>query len=137
MENDWEKMDIEPPAGLFIKVMNRIEAEERIMLLKRRIFVFSCAIFGSTIGLIFSFNFAGNAMIDSGFGEFFSLMFSDPTIVGAYWQNFFLTLLESLPIVEITVFLSVIFLLLQFIRFLNKDIRIINLIKANQQYGLQ
>jgi hypothetical protein len=137
MKRDLEKSEIEPPAGLFLKVLSRIEAEEKIALLKRRIFVFSGLVCASTTGLIVSFNFARNAIAESGFGEFFSLIFSDPAIVIAYWQNFFLTLLESFPIIEATIFLAVMFLLLQFIRFINKDLGIINVIRKNNQYGLQ
>ncbi|MFA5368981.1 MAG: hypothetical protein WC303_03240 [Candidatus Paceibacterota bacterium] len=134
MEKDWQKLDIEPPAGLFIKVLNRIEAEERIMLLKRRIFIFSCAGFGSLIGLIFSFNFVRKAMVNSGFGDFFSLIFSDSMIVLNYWQNFFLTLLESFPIIEAIFFLGIVLLLLQLTKLISRDVKVINIIKANQ-YG--
>ncbi len=134
MEKDWKKSDIEPPAGLFIKVLNRIEAEERIILLKRRIFIFSCAILGSSIGLVFSFDFVRKAMITSGFGDFFSLIFSDSMIVLNYWQNFFLTLLESFPIIEAIFFLGIVLLLLQLTKLISRDVKVINIIKANQ-YG--
>ena len=114
---------MEPPNGLLEKILNRIHHEERILVL-RKIIVFSVTLTGSLAGLVPAFRVLLSDFGRSGFLRFFSLIFSDFSAVAAYWQNFVLILLESLPILSLAVFLAVLIIFLQSIRALTKNVKI-------------
>jgi hypothetical protein len=118
--------NIEPPTHLLSKVIARIDKEERLLVLKRRVFVFFVGIIGLIPALVYAFRSVQSMLVDSGFSEYSSLVFSDTAIVLNYWQTFFLTLAESFPLMETAIFLGVIFVLLLLIKFAAKDIKIIN-----------
>ncbi|OGZ93266.1 MAG: hypothetical protein A2528_00535 [Candidatus Staskawiczbacteria bacterium RIFOXYD2_FULL_37_9] len=59
--------------------------------------------------------------IQSGFINFFSLIFSDFTVVRTYWQSFAMILLETLPALSLVLFLGVLLILLQSIKSLTKN----------------
>lgn len=120
---DKKYTEIEPPAYLLGKIMERIEKEERILMLKKRIAFFFTGLFGLMTGLIYVFRLAQTTIVESGFSQYFSLLFSDTAIVTNYWQNFFITLLETFPITETAVSLFFILLILQVIKFLAKDFK--------------
>jgi ABC-type spermidine/putrescine transport system permease subunit I len=115
---------IEPPAGLFGKIMNRIHKEERILVL-RRVIIFSTTLVLSLAGFFPAFNLLLSDFNQSGFLRFFSLMFSDSSTVMIYWQSFAMILLETLPAVSLAVFLAVLLTFLQSVKFLTKDVRTI------------
>ncbi|MFA5012959.1 MAG: hypothetical protein WC520_00125 [Candidatus Paceibacterota bacterium] len=128
--------NIEPPAYLLDKVIARIDREERLLALKRRVFAFFVAIAGLIPALVYAFGSARSMFVESGFSEYSSLIFSDTSVVLSYWQSFFLTLLETFPIMETAIFLGAIFILLQLLKLTAKDIKIINNMRTvNNQYG--
>lgn len=86
---------------LFEKIMARIETERKKISLKRKTIGFSLVLAVSLAGLIPSIKMAYTGFVDSGFYQLFSLAFSDTSIIMAYWQNFVLSLLESLPLTGI------------------------------------
>lgn len=113
-----------PPKGLLEKILKRIHQEERILVL-RKIIIFSVTLGVSLVGLMPS---AGMLLSDfnrSGFVNFFSLMFSDFSSVATYWQSFTMVLLETLPAVSLALFLAVLVTLLQSIKSLTRNIKII------------
>lgn len=115
----------EPPAGLFEKIMRRIDAEQKLFSARRRIFIFSIGLVGSVIALVPTFQMARTALVESGFTQFFSLIFSDSGVIASYWRNFALTLLEVLPAGVIALFLVSVFVFLGSLKFLARDIEII------------
>jgi len=108
---------------LFEKIMLRIRAERKRMVLKRKIAIFSFILVVSFIGLIPSIKMAYSGFVESGFVQLFLLAFSDTSIVMVYWQNFTLSLLESLPITGLMAFGISLFFLLGSFRFLSKNIK--------------
>lgn len=73
----------------------------------------------SVIGFMFSFVaifpafiYLGNSFYQSGFGQYFSAIFSDGGIVLTYWKDYLSLMAESAPIFEVSIFLAVIFILL-------------------------
>lgn len=108
---------------LFLRIMNRIHKEQRLLVIKRRIAVFSVILVGCVIALLPAFNMVKIALAESGFMQFLSLLFSDFGVVASYWQSFALTLLESLPILSLTIFLAVILGFLESAKYLTKDIK--------------
>jgi len=114
---------VEPPAGLFDKILNRIRKEQRLLAL-RRIVIFSVLFFGSIVAIIPSFSTLSSDVRQTGFLQFFSLIFSDFSLVSAYWKNFSLAILETLPAVSLAALAAVILILLQSLKSLIKNIKI-------------
>ena len=117
-------LHIHPPPDLFEKIMRRIEQERKIILLKRKLAFYFVSFSGSLAALFPAFNAARAGFAESGFGSYFSLLFSDTGTVLTYSQNFGLSLLESLPIISLS-FLCValiwLFASLRFIETLMKN----------------
>lgn len=129
MPTDYEKLftpfkSPEPPEGLFEQIMRRVHKEERLLAVKRMI-VFSLGLIGSAIAFFPALQTMRGVFAESGFMEFFSLLFSDAGLVMTYWQNFIMTLLESLPVISLSIFLAVIFVFLESFKFLAMDIKFI------------
>ena len=134
MHKDYEKLfkqleAQEPPAGLFEKVMNRIQKEQQLLTLKRRIVIFSAGLMGSVVSFVFAFRMAQTDIIKSDFLRFFSLIFSDFGIATHYWQNFAMALLERLPAISLVLFLSCLLVFVGLLRHLLRDIKLILIIK--------
>jgi hypothetical protein len=115
----------EPPAGLFHKIMARIKEEHRLMSIRRRIFVFSSLSIISIVALIPTFNWTHQSFSQSGFFQFFSLIFTDTSVVLAYWKSFVLALTESFPIINTAVFLVVFAIFLSSLKSLAKNIKVV------------
>ena len=118
-------MRIELPEGIFDRIMARLKAEQRLLTVKRRLVIFSVGALGSMAAFIPAFKMAQLEISNSGFLQFFSLLFSDFGTVAAYWQSFTILLLESLPAMSLAVFLAVIFVFFESLRFLSRDIKFI------------
>jgi len=114
---------VEPPHGLFDKIINRIHREQRLLIL-RRIVVFSVLFLGSLIAIVPSFNTLSLNMEQTGFLKFSALIFSDFSLVMAYWKNFSLAVLETLPAVSLVILVAVLLILLQSLKSLIKNIKI-------------
>lgn len=117
------KFLIEPPTGLFEKIMNRIHKEERLLTIKRRIVIFSIGLVGSLAGFVPAFRMAQAGFIESGFVQFISLIFSDFSVVITYWQSFVSVLLETFPIMSIIALLVILFVFLESLKHLTKNIK--------------
>ncbi|MBI5530536.1 MAG: hypothetical protein HY918_03475 [Candidatus Doudnabacteria bacterium] len=100
---------IQPSDELFNKVMLRISREQELLVLKKKLY---------STGLFFLLNLAlvipawiyfKTQMAYTGFGQYFSLIFSDLGNIGRYWQDFALTLLESFPALAVAGFLVILF----------------------------
>ncbi len=115
---------LEPPIGLFERIMKRIRREERLLVL-RRVVLFSITLTASAVGFFPTFNMLVSDFNQSGFLRFFSLMFSDFSIITTYWQSFVMVLLETLPAISLALFLTVLLTFLQSIK---------SLIKYEQRY---
>jgi len=130
MHKDWEKLfnylkTPEPAEGLFEKITQRIRKEQRLLIIKRRLALFSIGVVGSAAAFIPVFRMVQSGFTESGFTEFFSLIFSDLGPVTAHWQNFVLALLESLPVMSIAAFLGIIFIFIESLKFLTRDIKVV------------
>ena len=113
----------EPPKELFDKIMSRIHREQKLGRIKQRIVIFSFGALVSLAAVFPAFQILKADLAASGFFTFSSLLFSDFAIVAAYWQNFALSLLETLPVMGLILFSAAILAFLGSIRFLTKNIR--------------
>lgn len=114
----------EPSKDLFNKIILRIKKEEKIFIIKKRLLIVSAVLFLSSVAFIFSAITTHTEFIKSGFFDFFSLMFSDFNTIIAYWQNFSMSLLESLPVVSVIIFLFTLIIFISSLKAFSKDIKI-------------
>jgi hypothetical protein len=117
-------MDIQPPKGLFEKILKRIHKEERLLVL-RKVIIFSFILLRSLAGFAPSLKMLISDLDNSRFINFFSLIFSDFSTVATYWQNFAMILLETLPVLSLALFLSILLIFLQSTKSLLKNFKII------------
>jgi uncharacterized metal-binding protein len=115
----------EPPAGLFERIMRRIQEEQRLLTLKRRVFVFSVGMMVSAAAFAPALKITEAELSASGFLRFLSLAFSDFEVITAYRQNFALTLLETIPAISLALLLAVIFVFLGSLKILARDIKVV------------
>ncbi len=113
----------EPPADLFARILNKIQRERRVALLRRRIAIFAVGVLSSLIAFVPALKMLEKGVSSSGFAYFLSLIFSDLQVITTYWQSFVMSLLETLPVSSLAAFLTVIFVFLASIRFLIRDAR--------------
>jgi ABC-type spermidine/putrescine transport system permease subunit I len=118
------KSFIEPPQGLYEKIIMRIHHEERVLVF-RRIMIFSTTLAISILAFIPSLKMLLSDFSHSGFLSFFSLAFSDSSAIMAYWQSFAMILLETLPALSLALVLAIILTFLQSAKSLAKNIKII------------
>jgi len=115
----------ELPEGLFDKIMNRIRKEQRLSALRRRLIFSSLGLIASVAVFIPALKVVQRELYQSGFLQFVSLLFSDFEIIIVYWQNFVISLLESIPAMSLTIFFVAIFAFLELLKFWTKDMKII------------
>lgn len=72
-----------------------------------RIVVFLLVATSSLAALIPAIGYAMNEVYASGFYSYFSLLFSDSSVVLSHWQMIFLTLAESLPSISLLLLIAV------------------------------
>jgi hypothetical protein len=98
--------NIELPPNLRTKVLLGVRKEEikraRVLLL-----VSSLVIPTSAAGLWFILQYLLTSFYQTSFYSYLSLIFSDPDVVLAYWQQFLLVLLEALPVASMIIVLLV------------------------------
>ncbi len=130
MKKDYEKLFTylnrpEPSEGLFAKIMQQIYKEKNIMVIKRRLALFSFGVLGSVAAFYPVLNMVKIEMAESGFIKFVSLIFSDFRVIITYWQSFAFAVLESLPVLSVLLFFIVIFTFLGSLKFFIKDVKFI------------
>lgn len=127
MYNNYEKIfqklgQIEVPEGLGGKIMAKIEAQ-KIRSAKTRFVFLAITAVASVFAAVPALQYAAREFYQSGFYQYFSLLFSDGGAVMASWKEFALSLAESLPLLGATVFLSIVFILLGSIRLAVKNMK--------------
>ena len=111
MRKDYEKLFThlkppESPTGLFGRIMLAISREQELQNTRKLAFVFLALLVISLIAAPFSWIFFSGQMTESGILQFMSIAISDLGIFFAFWQDFSLAIVESLPVMGITVFVA-------------------------------
>ncbi|KKQ70851.1 MAG: hypothetical protein UT33_C0015G0019 [Candidatus Peregrinibacteria bacterium GW2011_GWC2_39_14] len=113
---------IDPPQNLYKNIFMKIaRAQKRSALIK--FILFGVVAIASLIEMIPVFQSVAQRFYQSGFYHYSSLIFSDFEIVLANWKEFGLSLLESLPVAEIAIFLAVFLVLLLSLKFVAENIK--------------
>lgn len=88
---------LDVPSGLLDKVMLRLETEQKLKVLRRRLFWAATLLVGSVVAFVFVLRLFWLDVASSGFGQYTSLIFSDFGYILANWRDYTLSLLETLP----------------------------------------
>ena len=75
----------------------------------------------SIIGFAPALQYFRTELLDSGLPQLLSLLFSDPTIMLTYWQEFTFSILELLPVAGLTAILGSLFVFLGTLRLTAKQ----------------
>ncbi|MCX6739238.1 MAG: hypothetical protein NT098_04295 [Candidatus Parcubacteria bacterium] len=122
-------VNIAPPREVYNHILFRVEME-RVRMARTRLALFGGTSLLAGFALYPVFQYAAEGFSRSGSYEYLSLIFSDGTALLPYWKEFFFTLVESLPIFEIALVLTVSLVLLESIK-----LSIKNLPRAFYQYN--
>jgi len=112
--------EVIPSPELYLKIMKRLRKEERILAVKK-VLLFSILFTSSAMGMVSAVKLLISQMQSSGFFYFVSLIFSDFSIVKAYWQNFLLATLEAMPAVSRGLCFLVLLVLMQSAKIISKN----------------
>jgi hypothetical protein len=119
------KILFEPRESLLEKIISRIHHEQRVLDVRNKILIFSLMLVFSITALVSVARLLLSDFVDSGFVQFFSLLFSDFSDISLYWRSFVLALLETLPALSLVSFFSLLLLFLQSLKSLIVNVRII------------
>jgi len=136
MNKDYENLfaDIvllEPPEGLYEKIIQRIRDERNLLALRRKFIFFSILLAGSISVFIPTLKAVQAGLYESGFSYFISLIFSDFDIIIGYWQNFVILLLGALPAMSLVVLFTTIFSFLASIKFIARNTKFLYIKKLS------
>ena len=103
--------EIEPDQRLFYLIISRISlAEQRTARI--RLAILSFVSLASFVAIFPLFQHTSSQLAQSGFSQYFSLIFSDGAIISIYWKEFMISLAESIPLLSVTAILVSVFALL-------------------------
>lgn len=94
----------EPPTGLFDRIILAIKREQELRNAKRLAFEFLVLLVVSLATAPFSWTLFTGQMRNSGILQFIEVALNDIGVFFASWQEFSLTIAESLPIAGLAVF---------------------------------
>ena len=87
-----------------------------------KLFAYSFAGFASLLGLVPALKILGNDLTQSGFYQYFSLIFSDSGLIFSSWKEFAFSLAQSLPTMSIVLSLSLVLIFFLSIKYAVKQI---------------
>jgi hypothetical protein len=118
----FQKAKYEPESDLSENIWRKIITRDKKMT---QIKLWAFSFFGliSLAGLVPALKVLTSDLTQSGFSEYFSLIFSDTGVILSSWKELFFSLAESLPIVSITATLLLLFVCFLSLRYLMKQIK--------------
>jgi hypothetical protein len=96
---------IEPPKGFEAQILNFVIARER-RLTRFRAWAFGSSSLASFGLSLWTAVYLVKSASETGLWQYMSLAFSENGVLLAYWREFSLSIIESLPIVSIIIFLA-------------------------------
>jgi|ERR1035437_42741 hypothetical protein len=101
-----KETQVEPPYGLSHSISVRVHELERSTSLIRFLTFVSTTLV-SSVALVIATVRLWNDLAQSGFYQYFSLLLSDGATLSLYWKQLGLSLVESLPLLNLALLLSV------------------------------
>ncbi|MCX6790945.1 MAG: hypothetical protein NTV62_01980 [Candidatus Gribaldobacteria bacterium] len=106
--------------SLFDRVMQGIKQEQQRRILRRKVWIFSISLGGSLIAIVPVSMAVKTGFTESGFFQFVTLIFSDFNTVATSWQSYLFSLLETLPVMSLVIFLVVLLSLVESLKYLTR-----------------
>ncbi len=104
-----------PPSGLFERIRTSIDSEVQLRALRRRVWGFAVGLLG-IVAVIFGFwNLLAQELAQSSFMEYLRIFWSDRDMVMANWNDAASSLLESLPVANLIIWLILSFFIIGFV----------------------
>jgi ABC-type multidrug transport system permease subunit len=91
---------IEPSGELKRRILRQIDLEKS-RAAKEKIFWLKLSLILSAVAAVFALIVFGRSFFDSDFWRLISLMFSDASVLGFVWQEYLISLAETLPVVAL------------------------------------
>ncbi len=91
---------VQPPASLIERVIFAIERKKRFYAFIK-LAVYSAVAVVSSVGCAIIWRAEGASILNSEAVKLFTLFFTDFSIITTYWQEYIISLSESLPVVSI------------------------------------
>ncbi len=113
----------EPPAGLEAAIISQIQRKQ-VRSARQKLVFHTLLLVSCLVALIPGWRYFITDFSQSGLQQYLSLLFSDASIVLRYWQDFILSLAESLPIISGVVILTIIFILLDSLKRIAGEIKL-------------
>ena len=96
---------IEPSGNLKISIMEKIRKEEIKKATYEVVLSSAASLVSISAAIFFVISIVRDAY-QSGLSEYLSLIFSDGASLISYWQSYIMSIIESLPILQITIFFA-------------------------------
>jgi hypothetical protein len=104
VNSNHQKFQLEPPVGLFDRIILAIEREQNLRQARRLLFGFFALLVVSLVLTPFSLLWLVGQIKSSGVFYYFSTAIGNLGLFLALWQDFCLAILESLPVIALAVF---------------------------------
>ncbi|MBI3888297.1 hypothetical protein HY311_00710 [Candidatus Nomurabacteria bacterium] len=117
----FQKAAYSPEPELALAVWSSVIAQERKQT-RLKLWAFGFTGLASLTGLVPAFKILFTDLSQSGFYEYFSLLFSDTGSVVTYWKEFSFSLAEALPVISTILTLSLLFVCFLSLKYLMKQI---------------
>ncbi|MEO5927412.1 MAG: hypothetical protein ABIO72_01790 [Patescibacteria group bacterium] len=105
---------VEPSDELLLRISRRVREEELFLRFRKRIFFALVGLVFSLIGFAFALVWFVAGSGATGFAEMASLLASDSGYVMGNWQEYSLSLLETLPVINAITSLALLFCVISF-----------------------
>jgi hypothetical protein len=102
----------ELPHGLLEHILAHIHAKERHSAIIRSV-IFGLGLIASLAAFVPALQWVQSSLAESGFLDYFGLLFSDTGAILATGKSFALILLESLPVFSLALFLAIVLAFLE------------------------
>lgn len=119
------------PAGLSTAIMQKIERSE-INRLRIRALIHGALVCAALVLCVPAIKYIGATVAQSGFGEYFSLVFSDSGLIVSHFQDFMLLIADALPV---TGGIALVAIALIFVNSLVRMFQNISSLSAHRRYS--
>lgn len=112
----------EPRTGLLGSIMGAVARERRRAVLVRRLPLLGAGLALSGAGFVYAVTLTVDAAARSGLVGFLSVLVTDTGAVAASWQDYFLSLVDALPIAPLAGVCAALFIFFALLRSLDRVI---------------
>ena len=127
----FKRLVYEPQGDLSLSILHNVIIREK-RIAKIKLYIFSFVGFLSVVGFVPAIKALLTQFTQSGFYEYLSLAFSSGSNLSLYWKELMMSLVESLPVINIILLLGIVFIFLLSVCYILKQI-----IKGQLTFSMQ